>query len=110
MKRSLSGIKPTGQPHLGNYLGMIRPAIELQKTHETFYFVADYHALTSVKDAKQLRQDSFELAAAFIACGLDTTKGAFFRQSSTRRQADERNSVLRGHKSRLLRLIAIDGS
>lgn len=81
MKRSLSGIKPTGQPHLGNYLGMIRPAIELQKTHETFYFVADYHALTSVKDAKQLRQDSFELAAAFIACGLDTTKGAFFRQS-----------------------------
>ena len=42
--RSLSGIKPTGTPHLGNYLGMIKPAIQLQATHQTFYFIADYHA------------------------------------------------------------------
>ncbi|HCP33718.1 MAG TPA: tryptophan--tRNA ligase, partial [Deltaproteobacteria bacterium] len=45
-KRSLSGIKPTGTPHLGNYLGMIKPAIKMQATHQTFYFIADYHALT----------------------------------------------------------------
>jgi tryptophanyl-tRNA synthetase len=81
MKRSLSGIKPTGVPHLGNYLGMIRPAIELQKTHDTFYFIANYHALTSVRDAAKLRQDTLNVAAQFLAFGLDPAKGAFFRQS-----------------------------
>lgn len=81
-KRSLSGIKPTsGLPHLGNYLGMIKPAIDLQKTHETFYFVADLHALTTVRDAKKLKQDSFLMAAAFLAFGFDPTKGALFLQS-----------------------------
>ena len=56
--RSLSGIKPTGTPHLGNYLGMIKPAIELQETHETFYFIADYHALTSLRDPIKLKEFS----------------------------------------------------
>ena len=82
MKRSLSGIKPTnGLPHLGNYLGMIRPALELQKTHEAFYFIADYHALTSVRDAKALKQDIFQMCAAFLAFGFDPSKGALFKQS-----------------------------
>ncbi len=82
MKRSLSGIKPTsGLPHLGNYLGMIKPALELQKTHEAFYFIADYHALTSIRDPKKLKADTFQMAAAFLAFGFDPTKGALFRQS-----------------------------
>jgi len=81
MKRSLSGIKPTGTPHLGNYLGMIRPSIEMQKTHETFYFIANYHALTSVRDPKALRHDTLSIAAQFLAFGLDPSHGAFYRQS-----------------------------
>lgn len=81
MKRSLSGIKPTGTPHLGNYLGMIRPAIALQKTHETFYFIANYHALTSVRDPKALRHDTLSVAAQLLAFGLDPSHGAFYRQS-----------------------------
>jgi tryptophanyl-tRNA synthetase len=60
---------------------MIKPAIELQKTHETFYFIANYHALTTVRDAEQLRHDTFSVAATFIALGYDTQKGALFRQS-----------------------------
>ncbi|MEO5667731.1 MAG: tryptophan--tRNA ligase [Bdellovibrionota bacterium] len=81
MKRSLSGIKPTGTPHLGNYLGMIGPAIALQKTHETFYFIANYHALTSMRDPKILRYETQSVAAQLLAFGLDTSNGAFYRQS-----------------------------
>ncbi len=80
-KRSLSGIKPTGFPHLGNYLGMIRPAIDLQDEYESFYFAADYHALTTVHDPKALRHSVYELTAYFLAFGLDPEKAAFFRQS-----------------------------
>jgi len=79
--RSLSGIKPTGTPHLGNYLGMIKPAIELQKTHETFYFIADYHALTSVREPKLINEYTYDLTAIFAALGMDFEKHAFFRQS-----------------------------
>jgi len=80
-RRSLSGIKSTGSPHLGNYLGMIRPAIALQATHDTFYFVADYHALTSERDNVNMRRSTYELAATFLAFGLDPSHGAIFRQS-----------------------------
>ncbi len=80
-KRSLSGIKPTGFPHLGNYLGMIRPAIELQDEYESFYFAADYHALTSVNDPEAMRDSVHQLTAYFLAFGLDPDKAAFFRQS-----------------------------
>ena len=80
-KRSLSGIKPTGLPHLGNYLGMIQPAIELQEEYEAFYFVADYHALTTVKDPVKMRKMVFELTSYFLAFGLDPERAAFFRQS-----------------------------
>ena len=79
--RSLSGIKPTGTPHLGNYLGMIKPAIQMQKTHETFYFIADYHALTSTHDPNQLRENAYDLTAIFSALGMDFENHAFFRQS-----------------------------
>ncbi len=81
MKRSLTGVKPTHNPHLGNILGAILPAIELQKTHETFYFVADYHALTSVRDPAKLRRDCYDVAATYLALGLDPNKGCFFKQS-----------------------------
>ncbi len=81
MKTSLSGIKPTGTPHLGNILGMVLPAIEMQNTHKTFYFIANLHALTSVSDPKALRKDTFEVAATWLALGLDPSKSVLFVQS-----------------------------
>ena len=80
-KRSLSGIKPTGMPHLGNYLGMIRPAVALQDDFDAFYFVADYHALTSTSDAAEMRQHSYDITAIFLAFGLDPERSTFWRQS-----------------------------
>src|SRR6184192_3183832 len=79
--RILSGIQPSGVLHIGNYFGMMRPAIELQKEGETFYFIADYHALTSVRDPKALREHSRQVALDFLACGLDPERAALFRQS-----------------------------
>lgn len=79
--RSLSGIKSTGTPHFGNYLGMIRPAIELQESHDAFYFVADYHALTTERDPVAMRRQTLEITATFLAMGLDPSRSAFFRQS-----------------------------
>ncbi|MCZ6730838.1 MAG: tryptophan--tRNA ligase [SAR324 cluster bacterium] len=80
-KRTLSGIKPTGSPHLGNYLGMLKPALAMQATHETFYFIADYHALTSVTNPKELRENTYDLVAVFDALGMDFSRHTFFRQS-----------------------------
>jgi tryptophanyl-tRNA synthetase len=79
--RILSGIQPTGVLHIGNYFGMMQPAIALQAEGEAFYFIADYHALTSVRDPKSLRENSRRIAVDFLACGLDPEKGALFRQS-----------------------------
>jgi tryptophanyl-tRNA synthetase len=79
--RSLSGIKPTGTPHLGNYFGMVRPSIALQDSHEAFYFVADFHALTTGRDPALLRRTSLEITAIFLALGLDPKRAVFFRQS-----------------------------
>ena len=67
-KRSLSGIKSTGIPHLGNYMGMIKPAIDLQDEFEATYFVADYHALTSVKDAKAMRESTYRFRIRSRPC------------------------------------------
>lgn len=78
---SLSGIKPTGTPHLGNYLGMIRPALEMVKNYQALYFVADYHALTTVREGKELRRMSYDIAATLLALGLDPDEVVFFRQS-----------------------------
>jgi tryptophanyl-tRNA synthetase len=80
-RRTLSGIKPTGVPHLGNYLGMIKPALALQRSHEAFYFIADYHALTSVRDPALMREQSYDLVATFAALGMDFAAHTFFRQS-----------------------------
>lgn len=80
-KTALTGIKPTGTPHLGNYLGMIKPALALAEHYQAFYFIADYHALTSVKDAARLRHYTTEVAATWLALGLDPETVVFYRQS-----------------------------
>jgi tryptophanyl-tRNA synthetase len=79
--RILSGIQPSGVLHIGNYFGMMLPAIELQKEGETFYFIADYHALTSVRNPEALRENSRRVALDFLACGLDSERAVLFRQS-----------------------------
>ena len=79
--RILSGIQPSGVLHIGNYFGMMQPAIALQAQGEAFYFIADYHALTSVRDPKALRENIHRVALDFLACGLDPERAALFRQS-----------------------------
>lgn len=78
--RILSGIQPSGVLHIGNYFGMMRQAIALQDEGEAFYFIAEYHALTSVRDPKVLRENSRRVALDFLACGLDPERAALFRQ------------------------------
>lgn len=78
---ALTGIKPTGKPHIGNYLGMYRPAFELMENYQALYFVADYHALTTMRDPETLRDLVNEVAASWLALGLDPDKAVFFRQS-----------------------------
>ncbi len=80
--RILTGIQPSGIPHLGNYFGMMRPAIAWQEKGEAFYFIADYHALTTVQDADRLRANVRESVLAFLACGLDPERTVLFRQSA----------------------------
>ena len=79
--RILSGIQPSGVLHIGNYFGMMRPAIALQAEGEALYFIADYHALTSLRDPSALRENSRRVALDFLACGLDPNRAALFRQS-----------------------------
>ncbi len=79
--RILSGIQPSGALHLGNYFGMMRPAIELQAQGEAFYFIANYHSMTSLFDAEERRKNSLDVALDFLACGLDPKKSVFFKQS-----------------------------
>ena len=79
--RILSGIQPSGALHLGNYFGMMRPAVELQEQGEAFYFIADYHSMTSVFDADQRRKNTLDVALDFLACGLDPKRCVFFKQS-----------------------------
>jgi tryptophanyl-tRNA synthetase len=82
-RRVLTGITTTGTPHLGNYVGAIRPAIEASRESgvESFYFLADYHALIKSNDPQQVRQSSKEIAATWLALGLDTDNAVFYRQS-----------------------------
>jgi tryptophanyl-tRNA synthetase len=79
--RSLTGIKPTGMPHLGNYLGMIRPALEMTASHSAFYFIADYHALTTVRSKDEILRHTTEVTAAWLALGLDPERTVLFKQS-----------------------------
>ncbi|HEX5790524.1 MAG TPA: tryptophan--tRNA ligase, partial [Luteolibacter sp.] len=80
--RILTGLQPSGKLHVGNYFGAIQPAVELQERGEAFYFIADYHAMTSAQDAAALRVNVRELAVDFLACGLDPKRAVFFRQSA----------------------------
>jgi len=81
MKRILSGIQPSGKIHLGNYLGAIRQHIEMQSKFECYLFIADLHALTTVRDSKKMRENILELAKSYLALGLDPEKTVFFKQS-----------------------------
>jgi tryptophanyl-tRNA synthetase len=79
--RILSGIQPSGALHLGNYFGMMKPALELQEKGEAFYFIANYHSMTSLFDPAERRQNTLDVALDFLACGLDPKRTVFFRQS-----------------------------
>ena len=78
---ALTGIKPTGQPHIGNYLGMIKPALELAEEYQALYFIADYHALTTVKNRKELEDLTYQVTATWLALGLNPEEVIFYRQS-----------------------------
>jgi len=83
VKRSLTGIKPTGSIHVGNYLGAMRPALQLVESYESsLYFIADYHALTTVHDRVQLHTMVYDVAAAWLAVGLDPARTLLYRQSA----------------------------
>jgi tryptophanyl-tRNA synthetase len=79
--RILSGIQPSGTLHLGNYFGMMKPAIALQEKGEAFYFIANYHSMTTLFNAEERRRNTLDVALDFLACGLDPKRTVFFRQS-----------------------------
>jgi tryptophanyl-tRNA synthetase len=81
-KVSLTGIKPTGVPHIGNYFGAIKPALKLAEEYDARYFIADYHALNQVKDPVELAASIRQVAAAWLSAGLDPEKVVFYRQSA----------------------------
>ena len=83
MARVLTGIQSTGIPHLGNLLGAILPAIEMsaKADNDSFLFIADFHSLTQIKDGATMRENTYATAAAWLACGLDTSRSTFYRQS-----------------------------
>src|SRR5258708_15291203 len=81
MARYLTGIQPSGILHIGNYFGALRPGLELQEQGDAFYFIADYHALTSLQNPEELRWNVLGVALDFLACGLDPDRVCFFRQS-----------------------------
>jgi len=79
--RILSGIQPSGTLHVGNYFGMMRPSLLLQEQGEAYYFIANYHSMTTLLDAEVRRRNTLDVALDFLACGLDPAKTVFFRQS-----------------------------
>ncbi len=78
---ALTGLKPSGLPHLGNYLGMLKPSLELTETYQALYFIPDYHALTTVRDRKQLATLTYQAAATWLALGLNPDEEIIYRQS-----------------------------
>ncbi|MFO0970047.1 MAG: tryptophan--tRNA ligase [Gemmataceae bacterium] len=79
--RILSGVQPSGKLHLGNYFGAVKQHIELQEQGDCFYFIANYHALTSIQDSKRLAENTRDVALDYLALGLDPKRAVFFRQS-----------------------------
>ncbi|TXD49737.1 tryptophan--tRNA ligase [Polaribacter sp. IC073] len=90
MSRILTGVQSTGTPHLGNLLGAILPAIEManKPENESFIFIADMHSLTQIKDGKLLRENTYSVAATWLACGLDINRTVFYRQSDIPQTAE----------------------
>lgn len=90
MSRILTGVQSTGTPHLGNILGAIAPAIELANNpdNESFLFIADMHSLTQIKDGEELRENTYSVAATWLACGLDSERVVFYRQSDVPQTAE----------------------
>ncbi len=85
MKRTITGVKPTGTPHLGNYIGAIKPALELAEGEgQSLYFIADLHALNSIHNKSQLKKLTYEVAATWLALGLNPDRSFFYRQSDIR--------------------------
>ena len=78
---ALTGLKPSGSPHIGNYLGMLKPSLELAEKFQALYFIPDYHALTTVRDRKQLADLTYQAAATWLALGLNPDEGIIYRQS-----------------------------
>src|SRR5690242_2824044 len=79
--KALTGVQPTGEAHLGNWLGAIKPALALAEKYETYYFIADYHALTTVQTKEVLHRQTLSIAATYLAFGLDTERSLLYRQS-----------------------------
>ena len=90
MAKILTGIQSTGTPHLGNLLGALLPAIEManKPENESFLFIADLHSATQIKDGKTLRENTYSVAATWLACGLDINKVVFYRQSDVPQTAE----------------------
>ncbi|MFA6253707.1 MAG: tryptophan--tRNA ligase [Candidatus Paceibacterota bacterium] len=84
----LSGVKPTGRPHIGNYFGAMKQFVDLQNEYQSYVFIADLHALTTARDAGQLKQDTLDLVFDYLAIGLDPEKVTFFKQSDVLEHAN----------------------
>src|SRR3989344_9470740 len=80
-KRLLSGVKPTGRPHIGNYFGAMKQWVELQDNYESYLFIADFHALTTVQNKKELEENTIGVFLDYIAVGLDPKKVTLYKQS-----------------------------
>ncbi len=88
MKRMLSGIKPTGQLHLGNYIGALRNFVNYQDEYEMYVFIANLHCITEYQDPKQLRKNLTDAVALYLACGLDPNKAVIFLQTDVKAHAE----------------------
>ena len=88
MKRLLTGLQPSGQLHIGNYFGALKPFAEMYGEYESFLMVADYHSLTSLKDASALRENIIEIVRGYIAAGVDPNKAVIFKQSDVQEHTE----------------------
>ena len=97
MAKILTGVQSTGTPHLGNLLGAIIPSIQManKSNEESYFFIANLHSLTQIKDPKVLQKNTFSTAAAWLSFGLDTNKACFFKQSDVSEVTElDRKSVV----------------
>ena len=92
-KRLLSGVKPTGSPHIGNYFGAMRQFVELQNKYDSLFMIADYHALNLIKDKNEMRDNIINIALDYLAIGLDPKKVIIFKQSDVSAHTDRKSVV-----------------